>query len=439
MRRPLLALLATTLVLVGLLADPAAAESPVRPDNKPTPVADRENGRLRSSDLITVLPGCRAYRAAAPSLALLFRQAAAVNVPLFGNDCYRPIDDQVSLYSYNTSNGGPCTATPSYYPDGRVRGTSNHGWGKAVDFGNRGGSLTFSSPGYRFLTQYAARVGWNHPGWARQGQACAEPWHWEWVGDGGTLGLDSIRADVIALLPAAGDTGYATVTALGDVIERGTFAARGDATNINLSWVIVGASSTPTRGGYWLLGADGGIFTYGDAGFFGSTGNMKLNQPVVTMASTPSGGGYWLAAGDGGMFTFGDAGFFGSTGDMKLNSPIVGMTPTASGKGYWLVAADGGIFTFGDAGFFGSTGAMKLNSPIVGMQATASGQGYWLVAADGGIFTFGDAPFLGSAADAPQALPVVGITSTKAGDGYWITTADGTVIAKGRAGAFGRG
>jgi hypothetical protein len=440
-RRLTWSLLALVLLVGGVVAGaaPAGAESPVRPDNKPTPVAGRENGRLPASDLITVLPGCRAYRAAAPSLALLFREAAAVNVPLFGNDCYRPIDDQVSLYAYNTSNGGPCTATPSYYPDGRVRGTSNHGWGKAVDFGNSGGTLTFSSVGYRFLTQYAARVGWNHPGWARQGQACAEPWHWEWVGDGGTLGLDTVRADVIALLPAPGDTGYATVTALGDVIPRGSFTSAGNATSIPLAWVIVGASSTPTRNGYWLLGADGGIFTYGDAGFFGSTGNMRLNKPVVTMASTPTGGGYWLAAGDGGMFTFGDAGFYGSTGDRRLNSPIVGMTPTATGRGYWLVAADGGIFTFGDAGFFGSTGAMKLNSPIVGMQATATGQGYWLVAADGGIFTFGDAAFLGSAADAPQALPVVGITATKAGDGYWITTADGTVIPEGRAGAFGRG
>jgi hypothetical protein len=438
-RFPWSLLLPALVALLVATATPAGAQSPVQADNKPTPVAGRENGRLAASDLITVLPGCKAQRAAAPSLALLFREAAAVNVPLFGNDCYRPIDDQVSLYAYNTSNGGPCTATPSYYPDGRRKGTSNHGWGKAVDFGNSGGTLNFSSVGYRFLTQYAAREGWNHPGWARQGQSCAEPWHWEWVGDGGTMGLDSVRADVIGLLPAAGDTGYATVTALGDVIGRGSFASQGNATGVPLAWVIVGASPTPTRNGYWLLGADGGIFTYGDAGFFGSTGDRRLNKPVVTMASTPSAKGYWLAAGDGGMFTFGDAGFFGSTGDMKLNSPIVGMTPTASGKGYWLVAADGGIFTFGDAGFFGSTGAMKLNSPIVGMQSTASGQGYWLVAADGGIFTFGDAPFLGSAADAPQAQPVVGITRTATGDGYWITTADGTVIPKGLAGAFGRG
>ena len=422
-------------LLVGLVATPdaAAAESPAHPDNRPTPVAGHENGRLPASRLILVAPGCKSLREAAPSLALLFRQAAALNVPLFGNDCYRPIDDQVSLYAYNTSTGGPCTATPSYYPDGRRKGTSNHGWGKAVDFGNRGASLTFSSPGYRFLTQHAARVGWNHPGWARAGMRCAEPWHWEWVGDGGSMGLDPVRSDVISLLPSPDEKGVRVVTALGDVQPRGTAVSHGNALNLPLAWVIVGASNTHDRNGYWLLGADGGIFTFGNARFFGSTGDMRLNRPVVTMAPTPDGGGYWLAAGDGGMFTFGNAAFHGSTGSMRLNSPIVGMTPTADGGGYWLVAADGGIFTFGNAAFLGSTGDMRLNSPIVGMAATPSGRGYWLVAEDGGIFTFGDAAFHGSGADKPLAQPVVAMESTATGDGYWLVTADGSVLARGAA------
>ena len=428
-RRILLAALAVLL----LTAAPAGAEAPTQPGNTPTPVEGSENGRLPGSKLITVLPGCKAVREAAPSLALLFRQASAVNVPLFGNDCYRPIDDQVSLYAYNTSTGGPCTAQPTYYPDGRRRGTSNHGWGKAVDFGNTGGTLNFSSSGYRFLTTHANRVGWNHPGWARAGQRCAEPWHWEWVGDGGTMGLDRVRADVISLLPSPDEKGMNVVTALGDVQPRGTAVSHGNALNLPLQWVIVGASNTNDRNGYWLLGADGGIFTFGNARFFGSTGDMRLNRPVVTMAPTPDGGGYWLAAGDGGMFTFGNARFFGSTGSMRLNSPIVGMTPTADGGGYWLVAADGGIFTFGNATFLGSTGSMKLNSPIVGMATTPSGNGYWLVAEDGGIFTFGDAGFFGSGADRPQALPVVAMHATAQGDGYWLVTADGSLLARGAA------
>jgi hypothetical protein len=424
--------LVTAALAVGV-ASPAAAETPTSPDNKPTPLEGVENGRVPADRLITVIPGCRVAREAGPSLALLFRQAASLNVGLTGRSCYRPVDDQVAVSSYNKSTGGPCAATPSTYPDGRVKGTSNHGWGKAVDFGNAGGALTFTSAGYRFLKDHANRVGWNHPGWAGPGMACAEPWHWEWVGDGGTQGKESIRADVISLLPSADELGYSTVTGLGDVIPKGTARSFGSARTVPLNWVIVGAANTPDRNGYWLLGADGGIFNYGNARFHGSTGDLRLNRPVVTMAPSPNGGGYWLAAGDGGMFTFGNAVFHGSTGDIRLNSPVVGMTPTADGGGYWLVAADGGIFSFGNARFRGSTGDMRLNSPIVGMAATPTGNGYWLVAADGGIFNFGDAAFHGSAADQGLALPAVGMVRTAAGDGYWIVAADGRVVAKGRA------
>jgi LAS superfamily LD-carboxypeptidase LdcB len=431
----LLRTLVASLALVAAIATapPAHAQSPAQPSNDPTPVDGYENGRLPATRLITVFPDCRTVREAGPSAALLFRQAAAVNVPLGVSGCYRPVDDQVTLYAKNTSTGGPCTAKPQTYPDGRPQGTSNHGWGKAIDFANAGQGMTFSSSGYRFLKSHAARVGWNHPDWAEPNQPCAEPWHWEWVGDGGEQHLDSVRADVVSLLPSADEAGANVITALGDVQPRGTAKSFGSAAAVPLTWVIVGAANTPSRAGYWLLGADGGIFTYGDATFFGSTGDRRLNRPVVTMAPTPDGGGYWLAAGDGGMFTFGNAGFFGSTGSMHLNSPIVGMTPTASGKGYWLVAADGGIFTFGDAAFLGSTGSLRLNSPIVGMAATPSGQGYWLVAEDGGIFTFGDAAFLGSAGDHPPALPVVGMCRNASGTGYWLVAAAGTVLNFGTA------
>ena len=74
------------------------------------------------------------------------------------------------------------------------------------------------------------------------------------------------------------------------------------------------------------MAADGGIFTFGNAGFFGSEGATHLNSPIVGMTSTPDGGGYWLVAADGGIFTFGNAGFFGSEGEAQLNSPVTGMS-----------------------------------------------------------------------------------------------------------------
>jgi hypothetical protein len=52
-----------------------------------------------------------------------------------------------------------------------------------------------------------------------------------------------------------------------------------------------------------LVAADGGILAFGNAGFYGSTGSLRLNKPMVGMSSTPSGGGYWLVAGDGGILS----------------------------------------------------------------------------------------------------------------------------------------
>ena len=56
-------------------------------------------------------------------------------------------------------------------------GTSNHGWGVAVDL--CGGVEQFGSAEHQWMVANAAQYGWVHPHWARQGGSRAEPWHWE--------------------------------------------------------------------------------------------------------------------------------------------------------------------------------------------------------------------------------------------------------------------
>jgi hypothetical protein len=436
MRRiPFLIVLVVALVTAALgSAAPAFAISPVQPENRPRPLAGVENGKVPAPMLIQVTSTCVAVREAAPSLHLLFAQARGAGVSLDARECYRPLAGQIRARANATASGNAaCAASLATSASGQTVGTSMHGWGKAADFTDAGRSLTFASPGYHFLKSAAAAAGWNHPGWAEPGgSSCPEPWHWEWVGDGGRDGHDPIAADAVALLPAAGDTGHLTVTGLGAVRAAGTAADRGSAASLPLAWVVVSANATPTRAGYWMVAADGGVFSFGDAQFFGSTGGLSLNAPVLGMAPTPTGRGYWLFAEDGGVFSFGDARFAGSTGGIPLFRPVVGMAATPSGNGYWLVASDGGVFSFGDARFLGSTGGLRLVRPVVGMAATPSGKGYWLVASDGGVFSFGDARFFGGGASA-SGSPVVAITATATGNGYWLLYANGEVAAFGDA------
>ena len=437
-RPSFVALLGVSLALVPGIASgsPIIFRTPIDPNNRPTALTGAVNGVVPTSRLVNVAPNCATAREAGPSLARIFAMAREVNDALGAEQCYRPLSDEVKFANQanQPGNNPACVATVGTAPNGTPVGHSYHGWGKAADLTDFGQSLTFSSHGYSIMKQIAGSLGWNHPAFAEPGgSSCPEPWHWEWVGDGGNLQKSPIRGDAVALLPSADDHGYAVVDGLGGITRSGNFVNRGSAASTRISWVIVGAAVTHDRGGYWMVGADGGVFTYGDAHFYGSTGALRLKQPINAIATTKSGHGYWLLAWDGGVFSFGDAHFYGSTGAMHLNRPVDGMAPTPSGKGYWLVASDGGVFTFGDARFHGSTGNIRLNSPIIGLAPTASGKGYWMVASDGGVFTFGDAHFYGSGASYGSVSPTVGIVPTRSGHGYWIVHADRSVIGFGDA------
>lgn len=86
-------------------------------------------------------------------------------------DGYRSYAQQVATKAAK----GSFAATP---------GTSNHGWGMALDFGSS--INTDGSPQHIWMEQNAPRFGWINPPWAvdfnpNNGQH--EPWHWEFQGE----------------------------------------------------------------------------------------------------------------------------------------------------------------------------------------------------------------------------------------------------------------
>lgn len=127
------------------------------------------NGLIPGSALCPLDVGSHRLRCDA---AAAYRQLSAAFQGVFGaplciTDSYRSFAGQVTLYA----------AKPTL---AAVPGTSNHGWGLAVDL--CGGAASFGTPEYTWLAGNAGRFGWAHPRWADPGQGREEPWHWEYAG-----------------------------------------------------------------------------------------------------------------------------------------------------------------------------------------------------------------------------------------------------------------
>jgi D-alanyl-D-alanine carboxypeptidase len=178
----LMALLTGALVISG--CSPSMGErSPINPANRPTTIAGYSNGYLPASQLYVVNSKCTMYRAAVGSFEAMVAAARADGVTLGTAECYRNYAGQVYERKYWCARKLCANAaTPGY---------SNHGWGKAVDFVDAKGSLNWTSAGYRWLVAHAGEYGWNHPGGVN------EAWHWEWVGDGGTMHGYGVRVDLM--------------------------------------------------------------------------------------------------------------------------------------------------------------------------------------------------------------------------------------------------
>ncbi|MDX3005369.1 peptidoglycan DD-metalloendopeptidase family protein [Kribbella solani] len=102
--------------------------------------------------------------AAAAYLQMAGAYRAQFGKSLCITDSYRSYTAQVDLYQRKPS----LAALP---------GTSNHGWGVAVDL--CGGIDKYNTPQYLWMKAHAGNYGWLHPGWAEQGGNREEPWHWE--------------------------------------------------------------------------------------------------------------------------------------------------------------------------------------------------------------------------------------------------------------------
>lgn len=144
---------------------PAPEPTPEVPPGCDVPVEDGwSNGRLPSDQLCAPWDGAVLVRAdVARSLAELNDlYTARFGEPMCLTDGYRSYEQQVATKAAK----GYLAATP---------GTSNHGWGLAVDLCPE----TYAGDRGAWLDEHAPALGWVNPDWARPGGSKYEPWHWE--------------------------------------------------------------------------------------------------------------------------------------------------------------------------------------------------------------------------------------------------------------------
>lgn len=90
--------------------------------------------------------------------------------------CYRDLKGQESAKEYWTKRGEPGNAADP--------GTSNHGWGLALDIGpgNTGNGFRYGTPEYMWMMANAPKFGWVNPkNMQENGSGPHEPWHWEYA------------------------------------------------------------------------------------------------------------------------------------------------------------------------------------------------------------------------------------------------------------------
>jgi len=124
------------------------------------------NGQVPTDQLCTIGGGHRLRcDAAAAYTAMSTAYRTAFGTPLCITDSYRSLGAQVDAHHRKPK----ITAVP---------GTSNHGWGLAVDL--CGGVNVFGSAQTAWMQLNAGHYGWLHPDWAQADGQNPEPWHWEY-------------------------------------------------------------------------------------------------------------------------------------------------------------------------------------------------------------------------------------------------------------------
>lgn len=142
-----------------------------------TVISSGDNGKLSSSELVSIGNGLKLEPTAAADYLAMKKAAEEDGIQFNTTDAYRTHETQNAIFDwdrYERTNGvekkKKGTNTAAAYP-----GTSNHGWGKAIDVFPTAAQIWIKKNGYKF--------NWS---WY-EGKSVSEPWHFTWTTDSSKL------------------------------------------------------------------------------------------------------------------------------------------------------------------------------------------------------------------------------------------------------------
>lgn len=157
-------------------------------------ISEATNGKLASLTPISTGSGHKLNSEAAAAYEKMVAAAKTDGVEWGITDSYRSLEGQNKIFDWEHYKQTKkkrklgTASTPAAYP-----GTSNHGWGAAVDL-----KVTYGDKAHTWLMNNASKFGFSNPFKSPR----TEPWHWEHVTSAKNLGSGTSSSE-----PDGGTTG----------------------------------------------------------------------------------------------------------------------------------------------------------------------------------------------------------------------------------------
>ena len=146
-------------------------------------ISEATNGKLTNLVSLSTGGSQQLNSEAAAAYEKMIKAAKSDGVVWSITDSYRPLEIQDKIFDWDyykktkKRRKKGTSGTPAAYP-----GTSNHGWGAAVDLG-----VKYGDKAHKWLTDNAAKFGFSNPFASPR----TEPWHWEHLESAKKMGSGS--------------------------------------------------------------------------------------------------------------------------------------------------------------------------------------------------------------------------------------------------------